>query len=90
MPKKNQKTNARSAVPLLQPATLPREGYVRLWHIVGDKKKGMQGLFPVSRSSFLAGVKSGLYPAPVKVGARMTAWRVEDIAALVEKFGGEK
>lgn len=31
-----------------------------------------------------AGVKSGRYPKPVKLGPRITAWRAEDIWALLE------
>jgi prophage regulatory protein len=37
----------------------------------------------VSRSSWLAGVKSGRYPRPVRLSERAVAWRAEDIRALV-------
>lgn len=46
---------------------------------------GPSGLIPVSRSTWWAGVKSGRYPAPVKLGARAVAWRASDIASLIEK-----
>jgi prophage regulatory protein len=39
--------------------------------------------FPVSRSAWLAGVKAGRYPAPVRLSPRSVAWRAEDIRALV-------
>lgn len=39
--------------------------------------------FPVSRSSWLQGVKDGRYPKPVKIGARAVAWKSSDIAALI-------
>lgn len=39
--------------------------------------------FPVSRSAWLAGVKAGRYPAPVRLSPRSVAWRSEDIRALV-------
>jgi prophage regulatory protein len=39
--------------------------------------------FPVSRSGWLAGVKAGKYPAPVRLSARAVAWRAADIDALV-------
>ena len=58
-----------------QAASLPQVGFVRLPTILA--------LFPVSRSSWWAGVKTGRYPVPVKLGPRMTAWRVEDIRALI-------
>jgi prophage regulatory protein len=30
-------------------------------------------------------VKSGRYPQPVKLGPRITAWRVEDIRRLIDE-----
>ena len=55
----------------------PSAGLVRL-HVV-------LRLIPVSASTWWAGVKSGRYPQPIKLGARITAWRIEDILALTEK-----
>lgn len=53
-------------------------GLVRLSSIIGPN-----GPIPVSRSSWWAGVKSGRYPKPIKLGPRTTAWRIEDIDALI-------
>jgi prophage regulatory protein len=40
--------------------------------------------YPVGKSTWWAGVKSGKYPAPVKLGGvNCTAWRSEDIDALI-------
>lgn len=63
--------------------SLPETGYLRLTQIVGDKKAGIPAIIPVSKSTWWQGVKSGRYPAGVKLGPRITAWRVEDIRALV-------
>jgi len=41
-------------------------------------------VFPVSRATWYAGVRAGLYPAPVKLGARAVAWRRSDIQKLIE------
>ncbi len=41
---------------------------------------------PVSKTTWWAGVKTGRFPAPGKLGPRMTAWRVSDIRALVERL----
>ena len=41
-------------------------------------------LFPVSRSAWYAGIKSGVYPQGIKLGARTVAWRVEDIRRLID------
>ena len=43
-------------------------------------------LIPVSRSAWWAGCKNGRYPKPVKIGPRPTAWRAEDIKALLRKL----
>jgi len=67
---------------------LPETGFLRLPQIIGNKKTNTPALIPISRTSFLNGVKSGKYPKPIKLGERTTAWRVEDIKALISKIGG--
>ena len=62
---------------------LPPDGFLRLKQILGDKKTGGHALFPVSSSTWWDGVKTGRFPQPVKLGPRTTAWRVEDIVALI-------
>lgn len=66
---------------------LPTTGLARLPQIVGDPKAvpPIPAIIPVSRSTWWAGVRSGRYPKPVKLGGRVTAWKWEDIARLVEK-----
>ncbi len=41
-------------------------------------------ILPISPSTWWVGVKSGHFPKPVKLGKRITAWRVEDIKRLIE------
>jgi len=69
---------------------LPETGYVRLPQIVGNPKADppIPAVIPVSKSTWWAGVKTGRYPRPVKLGPRITAWRVEDIRALIEQAAG--
>lgn len=43
------------------------------------------GPIPVSASSWWAGVKKGIYPQPIKLGPRMTAWRQSEIQVLVKQ-----
>lgn len=72
-----------------KPATIaafPSQGLVRLAQIIGNKKQGKPAFIPVSKSTWWAGVKSGRYPQPVKLSKRCTAWRVEDIRALVDQL----
>lgn len=72
------------------PITLPELGFLRIWQIIGNPKAEppTPALIPIGRTSFLNGVKSGKYPKPVKLGERTTAWKVEDIRALIGQLGG--
>ena len=75
----------------MQHHSLPETGYLRLAQIVGDKKAGIPAIIPVSKSTWWQGVKSGRYPAGVKLSERCTAWKVEAIRALIEQAEkGEK
>lgn len=70
---------------------LPATGYLRLAQIIGDPKAQppIPAIIPVGRSTWWAGVKSGRYPQPVRtLGLRITAWRVEDIRALIQHAAG--
>ena len=65
---------------------LPETGFVRLRNIIGDRKAKppIPAIIPVSKSSWYAGVKSGRYPSGLKIGPRITVWRVEDIRAFIQ------
>lgn len=67
--------------------TLPEIGFLRIWQIIGNKKTNTPALIPISRTTFLNGVKSGKYPKSVKLGERTTAWKVEDIKLLINELG---
>ncbi|MBN1654245.1 MAG: AlpA family phage regulatory protein [Deltaproteobacteria bacterium] len=43
-------------------------------------------LYPVSRSSWLEGVRLGRFPKPVRLSERCVAWRYSDIKALLESL----
>lgn len=58
---------------------LPETGYVRI--------KTILHVFPVSRSTWWEGVRKKRFPQPVKLGPRITAWRAEDIRALLAAQG---
>jgi predicted DNA-binding transcriptional regulator AlpA len=57
---------------------LPETGFVRLPTILK--------VIPIGKSTWWEGVKTGLYPKPVKLGPRISAWRVEEIKELIEKL----
>lgn len=64
--------------PIPKCAELPAMGFLRLSAILAP-----HGPIPVSRSTWWEGVRTGRYPQPVKLGPRITAWRVEAIKALI-------
>ena len=64
-----------------QQSSIPTYGFLRLPQILE--------IFPVGKSSWWEGCRTGRYPKPVKLGPRTTVWRAEDIAALVERFGAQ-
>jgi hypothetical protein len=66
---------------------LPETGFLRLRQIIGDPKAEppIPALIPVGKSCWWDGVRSGRFPAAVRLGPRVTAWRVEDIRALIAK-----
>jgi prophage regulatory protein len=60
---------------------LPEIGFVRIKEILE--------IFPIGRSTWWDGVKDGRFPKSVKIGERTTAWKVEDIRALIEKYSNQ-
>lgn len=64
---------------------LPETGFLRLPQIIGDPKAEppIPALIPVKKTCWWEGVRTGRFPKPVKLGPRVTAWRVEDIRALI-------
>lgn len=59
-------------------AELPNTGFVRLPDIIKPN-----GPIPVGKSTWWAGVKDGRFPKPVKLGPKLTVWRVDDIRFLI-------
>ncbi len=71
----------------MRSSSLPETGFLRLWQILGNTKTDppTPPLLPISKSTWWVRVKSGEYPQPVKLGPRITAWRVEDIRSLIAR-----
>ena len=58
---------------------IPTYGFLRLPQVLT--------IFPISKSAWWEGCRTGRYPKPVKLGPRTTVWRAEDIAAFIESLG---
>jgi predicted DNA-binding transcriptional regulator AlpA len=66
-------------------------GYLRLSQIIGDSKKGIPPLLPVSKSTFWEGLKTGRYKlTPVKLSARCTAFKVEEVRAMLDQLASAR
>ena len=70
----------------MQMNQLPETGFLRLAQIIGNPNSSppTPALIPVQKSCWWAGCKTGRFPAPVKLGPRITAWRCEDIRAFID------
>jgi prophage regulatory protein len=54
---------------------IPETGFLRLPQVLS--------VIPLGKTSWWEGVRSGRFPKPVKLSSRCTAWRAEDIRALI-------
>jgi prophage regulatory protein len=74
--------NRKPVVLLPDGYSLPKNGFIRLPLVLG--------LLQIGKSTLWKGIRENRFPAPVKLGPRTSAWRVEDIRALLESIGGVK
>jgi predicted DNA-binding transcriptional regulator AlpA len=58
--------------------SIPETGFLRLPDVLS--------VIPVGKTCWWEGVKSGRFPKPVKLSARCTAWRAEDIWQLIKSL----
>lgn len=56
--------------------SIPENGYLRLDQILQ--------VYPVGRTTWWTGVKTGRFPKPVKLSSNITAWRAKDIHKLIK------
>ncbi len=59
--------------------SLPEIGYIRLPEVLR--------IIPVGKTTWWDGVRSGRFPRGVKIGSRITAWRIDEIRNLVKDMG---
>lgn len=61
---------------------IPETGFLRLPRVLE--------LIPVSKSGWWLGIQEGRFPKGVKLGKNTTAWKAEDIRALIEQLGEQE
>ena len=60
--------------------------YLRIYEIIGCRKRGIKPLIPVGRTTWWKGIKSGKYPKPVMLSDRTKAWRYDKIELLLKSL----
>ena len=71
-----------------QTNALPSAGFVRLPQIIGTPER--PGPIPVSKARWYQMIAGGEAPKPIKLGKRASAWRVEEIRALIARLSAEQ
>lgn len=61
---------------------IPETGFLRLTQVLS--------VIPVGKTSWWEGVKSGRFPKPIKLTRRCTAWRADDIRALIKSLSEQR
>ena len=61
------------------PTHLPETGFLRQPQVLV--------FVPISRSTLWRRVQAGTFPGPVKLSARVTAWRAEDVRRWIAEQG---
>lgn len=78
MTKKSTKAESQIAIPQGDPDSFAT---CRLYRI-NDVLK----LIPVSKSHWYAGIATGIYPAGIKLSARVACWKSSDIQNLISSL----
>ena len=70
-------------IPPNNPGILPKVGFVRQANLIPH-------MVPFSSATLWRKVKDGTFPQPVRLGPRITAWRVEDVRRWMaeQTYGG--
>ena len=69
----------------IEKVVMPEEGFVRLPIVLK--------VLGISRTALYNGIARGDYPKPIRLGPRMSVWRVDDIRKLISgcgKWGEDK
>ncbi len=66
---------------------IPETGFLRIGQIIGDRKRGIVPLIPISKTAWWDGVNAGKFPKPVKLGPKTTVWKASDIRDYISAAG---
>lgn len=60
---------------------LPESGFLRLPEVLQ--------FIPIGATTWWNGIRSGIFPQPIKLGKRSSAWRAEDIHKLITQLSNQ-
>lgn len=72
-------TDVPAERPTCDVVRLPETGFLRQPQVLV--------FVPISRSTLWRRIQAGTFPGPVKLSARVTAWRAEDVRRWIEQQG---
>jgi predicted DNA-binding transcriptional regulator AlpA len=66
---------------------MEKDIFLRLPQIIGNSKANppVEPIIPICKTTWWKGVKSGIFPAPIKLSPRVAVWRSSDIYSLISK-----
>jgi prophage regulatory protein len=70
-------------------APVAGSGFLRIWQILGDPRRGASPLIPISRSAWWQGCRDGKYPRGILLGPRTRVWTQKSIDALIAETSAE-
>jgi prophage regulatory protein len=59
-------------------------GWLRVWQIVGDKKRDAPAIIPMSAQTVWRLSREGKFPEPYTLSPGVTAWKGEDVQAWID------
>ena len=57
--------------------------FLREKHLVGNSRRGISGILPISRATLWRKVKDGTFPQPVKLSEHTTAWPTKEVCKWI-------
>jgi hypothetical protein len=66
---------------------MQHDTYLRLKHLVGDKRAGIAPMIPITGMTWWRWVKARKAPQPIRLTPRTVVWRSSDVRRFIEAGG---
>lgn len=85
--KQNRERNKQAELEAIAAGSFRKNGKPKFTRLPTTPRVAIPAIVPVKKSTWWQGIKDQRYPPAVKIGARCTAWKVEDILNFLAKAG---